>query len=110
MERLQPLKISRDGRRILTNLLKTDIKDINFYEASKGALLGNHLHKNTTEYFFITKGTCLVTSGDKREIVNRKNLFAIKPNTKHSIECLTDVAFLTFLSEPFDESAPDLHK
>lgn len=110
MEILKPLKVYKDSRRTLVNLVNADIKDVNFYEASKGSTLGNHYHKNTTEYFFITKGTCLVTSGTTSAVVNKQTLFVVHPNTRHSIECLTDLNFITFLSEPFDESKPDIYK
>lgn len=110
MQKLAPLSVVADNRRTLTNLLQADIKDVNFYEAKRGAVLGNHYHKNTKEYFFITKGSCLVNSGTANEIVNKKSLFVVHPNTPHAIECLTDVNFLTFLSEPYDARKPDIYK
>ena len=107
---ISPVSVNSDSRRTLTNLLRRDIKDINVCEAKKGCILGNHYHKLTDEYFYIVRGTCLVHSGDNSQIVNKRSLFLIEPNIKHSVECLTDVTYLTFLSEPFNESNPDIYK
>ena len=110
MKVLEPVSINKDSRRTLKNLLRTDIKDINVYEAKKGCTLGNHYHKHTIEYFYITRGTCIVRTGTNVEIVNKGTLFVVKPNTTHSIECLTDASFLTFLTEPYNSDEPDLYK
>lgn len=110
IQKLSPLSVSSDHRRTISNILRAQIKDVNFYEAKKGAVLGNHFHKNTKEYFFITKGSCIVRSGDEKNIVCKHGIFVVEPNTKHSIECVTDLNFLTFLTEAYDEKNPDVHK
>ena len=109
MEFIKPV-VSKDNRRILSNLLKADIKDINYWEARKGSILGNHYHRKTVEYFFITKGSGLLTLDDKRHLIIKGSFFKVKPLEKHSIECLSNLNFLTFLSEPYDESNPDIYK
>lgn len=101
--------IHRDARRVIRNLLKTDIKDINYYEARKGVTLGEHYHKNTFEYFFITSGRGILHVDDSTEKIWPKSLFVVEPGKKHSIECLTDLKFLTFLTEPYDDKHPDMH-
>ena len=53
MNVLKPEFVSQDSRRILSQLLTADIKQVNHYEAKRGAVLGNHYHKQTNEYFFI---------------------------------------------------------
>lgn len=110
IEVLKPLSQISDSRRTLSHLLTDTIRDINHYEAKKGAVLGNHYHKKTDEYFYITRGSCLVRAGKSDKVFNRGAMFVIRPQIMHSIECLTDLEFLTFLTEPFDEHNPDLHK
>lgn len=110
MELLTAVSKTQDDRRRITHLLRSDVKDINFYEAKKGAILGNHFHTHTNEYFFITKGSCIVTCGKKKQIAMKNSLFLIKSHIPHSIECVTDLNFLTFLSEPYDYGNPDIHK
>lgn len=110
MTELEPLSILSDHRRTLTNLFRDDIKDVNFYEAKKGAILGNHYHKKTKEYFYILKGACIVTSGDKREPKMRGDLFVVHPGFRHQIECLSNLDFMTFLTEAYDANDPDICK
>ena len=109
MQIIEPIAIVKDSRRTLTHLLRANIQDINFCEAKRGAKLGNHKHLKTTEYFYITKGTCMVTIGSDEKIVNKGTLFAVPLNIKHTVECLTDVNYLTFLTEKFDYDNPDIH-
>lgn len=110
MNFLAPLSVSEDARRTITHLCRADIKDVNFYEAKRGAVLGEHHHKKTEEYFFITRGIALLQVDDERRVVHKGDFFVVKPNEKHSIECMSDFKFLTFLTEPFDKNDPDLHK
>lgn len=95
-----------DSRRTLTQLLTKDIKQVNFYDAKKGAILGDHFHKDTIEYFYLTKGTVLYNNS---QVVNKGNLFCVIPQERHKLECMTDVQMLTFLTKPFNPKEPDLH-
>jgi len=106
MKVLAPEVVNKDGRRTLTQLFTADIKQVNEYHAKKGTTLGDHYHATTTEYFHVTKGTLLANG----EPFSRGSTFVFYPPQKHVIECLTDVSFLTFLSEPYDELNPDLHR
>ncbi len=110
MEFLKPLTRVQDARRSLTNLFRADIKDVNFYDAKLGTTLGDHFHKTTSEYFFIVKGTCIVHSEGSSRVATKGEIFLVKPLERHSIECITDVKFLTFLTEPYDHNNPDIHK
>lgn len=107
---LKPLSVVKDSRRTLSNLFRADIKDVNFYEAKKGSVLGNHYHKKTDEYFFIVKGICLVHTPSNKKMAMKGALFVIKPPMNHSIECITDCSFITFLTEPYDSINPDIFK
>lgn len=103
--------VSKDGRRELKQLLTADIKQVNHYEASKGAVLGDHYHRTTKEYFYITKGTFMVQISSNSFAANPGFFFRVDPFEKHTLEALTDkAAFLTFLSEPYDNARPDLYK
>lgn len=106
MQLLNPEFKHSDARRTLTQLFTFPIKQVNEYHAKKGAILGNHYHKQTTEFFHITKGT-LVYNGDR--ILNKGITFVVKPGEKHCLECLTDVSMLTFLSKPYTKEDTDTY-
>lgn len=99
--------IHEDERRRITQLLSAPIKQVQLYEAKKGALLGDHYHKETDEYFFILSGT---VSYNRERIFEAGDIFVVYPQEKHALECLTDTKFMTFLSRPYSNESPDTWK
>lgn len=106
MNILEPEFKHTDARRSLTQLFTSNIAQVNLYEAKRGAILGDHFHKETTEFFYIVKGTLMANE----RVFSRGALFVYYPEENHTIECLTDVTLMTFLSKPFDSENPDLCK
>jgi len=104
---LEPEFEHSDSRRTLTQLFTAPINQVNFYNAKKGAILGDHFHKETIEYFYVTKGTLLYNN---ERVINRGTTFVVEPQENHILECLTDVQLMTFLTKPFDKEKPDLWK
>ena len=107
MTTLEPEFVSKDERRSLTQLLTADIKQVNVYEAKEGSVLGNHYHKQTTEYFYILEGK---VGYNKATVLGKGSLFSVRPLENHTITCLSDVQMMTFLTVPFDKENPDLWK
>ena len=96
-----------DKRRILTQLLTSDIKQINTYEAVHGAILGDHFHKETIEYFYILSGVLIYNN---KKILKKGDLFVVEPEEKHSLLVKSDKAvFMTFLTKPYTKENPDIH-
>lgn len=104
----------KDSRRVLTQLVTDNIQQVNSYQVNKGCVLGGHYHKDTDEYFYITKGTFAVFMhplGSKHalsRILNKNSFFVARSSFVHSLEALTNGEFLTFLTKPFDQKEPDL--
>lgn len=107
MQLLKPEYVHADSRRKLTQLLTEDIKQVNHYHAVKGATLGNHYHEKTREYFYVVKGTVYF---NKVKIINKNNLFVVEPGEYHTIECLTEVNMLTFLTKAYNTEDKDTFK
>lgn len=108
MIRLKAESVHKDSRRTFTQLFTANIKQVNCTEANHGAILGNHFHKDTIEYFYITRGVLLYNN---KEIIRRGDMFVIKPTERHTLKVMSDKAtFLTFLTEPYNHDNPDLHK
>lgn len=105
-----------DSRRTLRQLVTADIKQVNTYQVTKGAILGEHYHKLTFEYFYIVKGSFLVVlrgigSRDKKsQVVGKEGLFRVAPFTIHTIEALTNGEFMTFLTKPYTKEHEDIYR
>ena len=107
MKFLKPEFEHKDNRRTLTQLLTTDIKQVNVYDANHGAELGNHFHKETIEYFYIVRGTLEYNSN---KIVKKGDLFYPDLGERHTVKVLSDKAtFMTFLTKPYNKQEPDIH-
>lgn len=104
---LSPESVNKDSRRSLIQLLTADIEQVNIYEAQEGSVLGNHYHKETTEYFYVLEGTLVYNKGS---VIDSDTLFVVYPGEKHTLTCLTKVKFMTFLSKAYDKESPDLWK
>ena len=103
--------VHKDNRRTLSQLLTQDIKQVNHYDTHKGAFLGDHYHKQTYEYFLITKGSFLVDIKGKRQVVGRQDFFVVEPGEKHVLECLSLTgSFLTFLTKPYTKEETDTYR
>lgn len=96
-----------DERRTLTQLLTRDIKQVNFYQAKKGAILGNHYHKKTEEYFYLISGKIYY---NEERILEAGDLFVVYPQENHQLECCTDVRLMSFLSKAYSKEDEDIWK
>lgn len=104
---LQPEFEHGDARRTLTQLLTADIKQVNLYTANKGSILGGHYHKETNEYFYLIKGKICY---NEERMLETGDMFVVYPQEVHTLECLTDVKLMSFLSRPYTEIEPDTWK
>ena len=104
---LRPEFEHRDSRRTLTQLFTRDIKQVNFYKIKKGAVLGRHYHKYTTEYFYVISGTLRY---NEEFNIATGDLFYIPIGITHSFRVLTRTLLMTFLDKPFSKEEPDLWK
>ena len=114
---LKPEFTSTDKRRKLIQLFTGNVQQVNFYESEKGAILGDHYHKLTGEYFYILKGSFLMQFGSpssrlrQTQVVNKGNLFFMPAMIHHTVECISQKGeFLTFLTMPYDHLSPDVFK
>ena len=105
MNVLQPEFEHKDGRRLLQQLFTSDIKQVNYYRAKRGSILGNHFHKETVEYFLVTKGEVLY---NENKLFHKGDCFVVNPQEIHTLDCLTDVDLVTFLTKPYTQKEPDI--
>lgn len=96
-----------DPRRTLHQLLTADLKQVNLYEAQEGSILGNHYHKETTEYFYLLQGSVIYND---QMTLDEGTMFVVYPTEKHTLTCLTYVKLMSFLTKPYTEGNPDIWK
>lgn len=107
MKRLTPEFTHIDKRRSITQLLTSDLKQVNVYECNHGAILGDHFHQDTLEYFYIVRG---VLRYNDHLVVRKGDLFYPEKGEKHKLEVVSDKAtFLTFLTRPYSKEEPDTY-
>ena len=107
MKLLEPEFEHKDDRRLLQQLFTADVKQVNYYRAKRGAVLGKHFHKETVEYFLITKGTIIY---NESKVLNKGECFVVYPEEEHTLDCITDVDLVSFLSKPYSEEEKDIWK
>lgn len=107
MNILEPEFCHKDNRRKLTQLFTKDIKQVNYYQAKRGASLGDHYHKETIEIFLITKGSLIYNDS---KVFSKGDLFSVYPEENHKLECLTDVDLVSFLTRPYSKESTDIWK
>ena len=117
MQLLKPEFTHSDHRRTIQQLFTFPVKQINSYQANKGAVLGNHYHRQTREFFLITKGTVFASSRHLQTkmltefAASKGSLFVVEPYENHTIEVLSDEAqMLTFLTRPYQQNDTDTFK
>lgn len=111
MRILSPETAHKDSRRELKQLFTADIKQVNSYDVNKGTPLGNHYHKVSYEYFYVTKGLLMVRIGDNTFPANPGTLFCVEPNEFHTVEALSNKAsFITFLTKAYSKEDTDTYK
>jgi len=102
---LDPEYVHEDNRRTLTQLFTDNIKQVNHYHADGGSVLGNHYHKETTEYFYVVKGNILY---NEKAVLTKGDCFVVYPQENHKLECIGEVELISFLTKPYTEEDPDI--
>jgi len=107
MRILNPEFSHTDPRRTLIQLVTADLKQVNLYEAQEGSVLGNHFHKETTEYFYLLQGSIIYNN---ETMLEEGTMFVVYPQENHTLTCLTYVKLMSFLTKPYTETNPDIWK
>ncbi len=101
------LKVNfKDARGEITDLIDgRNINAITLITFVKGAIRGNHFHKNTTQWNYLLKGKVkLFTKSEKGEIEESillpGNLISTEPMEAHALEAIDNSELLVFTEGP----------
>ena len=102
-----PLELHEDGRGSIVDIFyNTELNHINSIKSVKGALRGDHYHKETTQHMLMVKGSMEYwykpvdsEESPKYVVVKKGDLVTTPPNEIHSLKILEDnTEFITFSS------------
>ena len=103
--RMQPEFRHEDERGCLTQLVHEGYEQVNVLCSKKGAVRGNHYHKNTLEAFYILFGSVNLTyrdveqkDGDYKKMFSAGDFFSITPYTVHKMEFPEDCIMVQLYS------------
>lgn len=98
--------VSRDSRGEITDILKRWPCDhVTLIHSRKGAVRGNHYHKETFQCIYVLDGKLRVVSQMPEEsvreaIVDNGYLVLNEPWERHAVEALDDTTFMVFTRGP----------
>lgn len=114
---LSPTHVREDERGTFLELVNDQtVRNISYGSMRKGAVMGNHYHKKTSVYFFLTLGHATVTnldvrSGERATFDLQKNQGTMfKPFITHAIAFKEDSTFILLKTKPYSEKNSDTFK
>jgi mannose-6-phosphate isomerase-like protein (cupin superfamily) len=104
----------RDGRGVFREVVNDfDARTLVCGEMKAGAVLGNHFHRRTRVFFYLSRGeaevsTLHVETGEKDRFSLRENEGVVfEVNETHAIRFLRDGEFTMLKSLAYDPADPD---
>jgi quercetin dioxygenase-like cupin family protein len=95
-----------DERGAITDILRQESIDyVTVITSKKGALRGNHVHKETVQYVYVMEGKLKALSQMSGEpvstaVLGKGDLIVNVPHESHAFEALEDTTFLVFTRGP----------
>ena len=106
MKRINTEVSFRDARGEITDLIeKENINAVTLISFSKGAVRGNHYHKQTTQWNYVISGQIKLASQVPSEsivetVMEPGDLTVTGPNDRHALVALEDSKVLVFTKGP----------
>jgi|SRR6185312_11715205 len=94
----------RDDRGLIEDLLITPLDGVTRIFTKAGAVRGNHVHAQTTQWTYVVSGRLLVVTGDseytKRGEYGPGQMACEEPGHPHAWKALEDTVVLVFTKGP----------
>ena len=115
-EILEPGFERRDGRGVFLEISNGfPAQTVLSGSMKKGAVLGNHYHKRTRVFFFVTRGSAAVAienvqTGEREDLqLSESRGVFFEVNESHAVRFLEDGDFVMLKSLPYDPADPDTY-
>lgn len=89
-----------DHRGVIQDLFDAQPVAVTRITTLKGAIRGNHLHMETTQWTYVLTGQLRVASGSIRHVLEPGQIAVHHPGTPHAWEALEDSDCLVFTRGP----------
>lgn len=84
-----------DGRGTIRDLYVTDEYSITHITFKKGAIRGNHYHKETIQKDMVMSGELVCATSDGKTPISTGNIIIHEPNEPHAYQAITDAEILS---------------
>ena len=104
MIKIEKLPNFEDLRGSITDLIEDDINSVSKVTFTAGAVRGNHVHKQTTQWTYVLYGSLDAYTEENGKIISEEfgegDFFVSLPNSPHAMKALEDAAILVFTKGP----------
>jgi quercetin dioxygenase-like cupin family protein len=100
MTKIEKIPAYEDSRGTITDLIEENVNSVTKVTFSSGAVRGNHVHKQTTQWTYVLYGSLIAYSEENGEVVsevfNEGDFFVSLPNSPHAMKAVDSAAILVF--------------
>jgi quercetin dioxygenase-like cupin family protein len=104
MIKIEKVPAYEDLRGSITDLIEQNVNSVTKVTFTTGAVRGNHIHKQTTQWTYVLYGSLIAYTEEKGQVVSEKfnegDFFVSLPNSPHAMKSVGDAAILVFTQGP----------
>ena len=89
-----------DERGRIEDLIEGPVDAVTRIFTAKGAVRGNHFHRQTVQWTYVLSGSLLVAHGDVQRILGPGEIAVDRPGVPHAWKALADTDVLVFTCGP----------
>jgi quercetin dioxygenase-like cupin family protein len=104
MIKIEKLPNFEDPRGSITDLIEEHINSVSKVTFTSGAVRGNHVHRQTTQWTYVLYGSLTVYTEEDGKIISKEfregDFFVSLPNSPHAMKALEGAEILVFTQGP----------
>jgi quercetin dioxygenase-like cupin family protein len=89
-----------DARGTITDLIDGKVDAVTLVRTKAGAIRGNHLHRETTQWAYIVSGSLLISTGEEEITAKPGDLVINTAGEPHAWKALEDTVCVVFVEGP----------
>lgn len=92
-----------DDRGVIQDLFDGEPVAVTHITTTQGAVRGNHVHRETTQWTYLLAGSLRIANGDRRFVLNPGDVTTHMPGDPHAWKAIEDSECLVFTRGPRGE-------
>lgn len=89
-----------DDRGEIQDILSEQIDAVTLIHSFRGAIRGNHFHRETIQWTYVVSGSLLATNGQTEMLVTAGEMIVDHPGVPHAWRAMEDTDCLVFTKGP----------